>query len=229
MTKTNLKAVIPQLSPARAALAAAIAEHANADRDLRTAHEAVDKARQRAWDAQDRLAAAHARPADATGDPATAFIAGMQEGRNAGVAELVAPTKTREAAETDIQQEIDALTKTRAALDESVRERESAAVRTRNDVKGAAAEVLRVETDVGALINEAEAAAADIVARRCALLQLQSLLPPSQEKKGIDSFLAHPWLAHQLNGAFVSHPAAQSVSLAHDALLRDADAELPTS
>jgi predicted nucleic acid-binding Zn-ribbon protein len=226
MMKTNLKAVIPPRSAARAALADCIAEHDHAERDLRAAREAVDKARKRAWDAQDRLAAAHARPAEATGDPAAAFIAAMHEGREASVADLNGPANTREAEEAEMASEIQALQKTRAALDETVMERESAVVRTRNHLKDAVAEVLRIETDVARLLKEAETVTADIVARRCALLKLQSLLPASAEKTAIDLFLARPWLLQEFGGAFVSHPAAQSVSRAHNALTHDADAAL---
>jgi chromosome segregation ATPase len=225
MSKTSLK-LISERSSARAALAAAIAEHANAERDLLAAREAVDQARQRAWNVQDRLAALQERPAEATANPAVAWLAAMKEGREASIVELAGPVNARADEETAIQGEIDALSKTRAALDAAVTEREGAIVNAKGKVKDAAAQVLRVETDVARLLKEAEVAASDIVARRCALLQLRSLLPAGAEKSAIDSFLARPWLLHELNGAYVSHAAAQAVSLANDALMRDADADV---
>jgi hypothetical protein len=224
MTKPNLK-LISERSPARAALATAIAEHANAERELLAAREAVEKARDRQWDAQHRLAALQERPAEATANPAMAFISAMQAGRDADVAEL-SPVNTRADEEAAIQDEIDALRKTRAALDTAVVEREAAISYTKVAVKDAVVEVLRGETDVARLLKEAEAEAATIVARRCELLQLRSLLPAGVEKSEIASFLARPWLLHELNGAYVSHPAALAVSGTRDALMQDADADV---
>jgi predicted nucleic acid-binding Zn-ribbon protein len=225
MSNANLK-LVAERSPARVALATAIAEHSTAERDLRAAREAVEKARDRQWDAQHRLAALQERPAEATANPATAFISAMQAGRDADVAELSEPKNARAAEEADIQGEIEALRKTRAALDAFIVEREGATVNAKGRVKDAVAEVLRSETDVSRLLKEASAVASDIVARRCELLQLRSLLPLGDEKKAIDSLLARPWLIHELNNAYVSHPAAQAVSRAHAALMRDADAPL---
>jgi hypothetical protein len=225
MSKANLK-LISERSPARVALSVAIAEYADAERDLRAAREAVDKARQRAWDAQDRLVSLGGRPADATSNPAVAWLAAMKEGREASVAELEGPANTRRAAETAIQCEIEALRKTRAALDEAVTEREGAITYAKGKVKDAVAEVLRVEINVVALLKEAEAVAADIVARRCVLLKLQALLPPSDEKRAVDDFLARPWLMHERDRTHSNHPAAQAVSLAHDALMQDADSDV---
>jgi hypothetical protein len=225
MSKPHMK-LISERSPARVALATAIAEHADAERDLLVAREAVDKARERAWSAQDRLAALQERPAEATANPATAWLAAMKEGREASVLELEGSGDARKAEETAIQGEIEALRKTRAALDAVVVEREGAIAYAKGKVKDAVAEVLRSETDVGALIKEAEEAAANIVARRSMLMQLRSLLPAGAEKSAIDTFLARPWLLHELNGAFVSHPAALAVSGTRDALMQDADADV---
>ncbi|HEY8124527.1 MAG TPA: hypothetical protein VIF88_03795 [Methylocystis sp.] len=225
MKATPLK-LVAERSPARVALATALAEHANAERDHRAAREAVEKARERAWSAQDRLAALQERPAEATANPATVFLAAIQAGREPSIAELEGPANTRAAEEASIQAEITALSKTRAALDAAVTEREGAIAYAKGKIRDAVAEVLRVETDVAGLLREAEAVAADIVARRAMLMQLRSLLPVGAEKSAIDSFIARPWLIHELHGGYVSHAAAQSVSRAHDALLRDADAAL---
>ncbi len=125
MAKTNLKVEEPR-SPQREALASAIANLGRAEDDLRLARAAAGKVRDRAWAAQDRLEALRSEHQTAPANPAGAFIAAMREGRDAGVAELVAPTKTREVAEADIQREIDALTTTRAALDRAIPDREKA-------------------------------------------------------------------------------------------------------
>jgi hypothetical protein len=224
MAKTCLKITEPR-SPQREALAAAIANVAQAESDLRVARSAAGKARDRAWAAQDRLEALREEHQAATDDPAGAFIAAMQEGREAGVAELEAPTKTREAAESDVQREIDALMATRAALDKAIPDREKALADAKNKLAGAVAEVIRSEVDVAALLAEAEAVAADTVSRRSALYQLQSLLPPtSEEKAAIGQFLSRLWLRQEGS----RHPAAQAITAARDALMRDADAELPT-
>ncbi|HEY8125913.1 MAG TPA: hypothetical protein VIF88_10895 [Methylocystis sp.] len=226
MSKTaNLK-LVAERSTARIALAAAIAEHADAERGHRAALEAVEKARERAWSAEDRHAALQDRPAEATGNPAIAFISAMQGGREPSIAELEGPAKTREAEEAAITAEIAALSKTRAALDATVTEREGAIAYAKGKIRDAVAEVLRVETDVARLLKDAEAEAAAIVARRCELLQLRALLPAGAEKSAVDSFLARPWLLPELTGTFVSHPAAQAVSRDADALMRDADAAL---
>jgi hypothetical protein len=225
MSKQNLK-LVSERSPARLALASRIAEHAKAERDHRSAREAVDKARERAWDAQDRLASLQARPADATANPATAFIAAMQAGREHSVEELAGPAKAREAEEDAIAAEIEALAKMRAALDAAVIERESAIIAAKGKIKDAVAQVLRSEIDVAALLAEAEAVAADIVSRRCELMQLQSLLPASDERAAIDSFLSRPWLLHEHNRTHSAHQAAQAVTASRDALMRDADAEV---
>jgi chromosome segregation ATPase len=218
--------LVAERSPARLALASRIAEHANAERDHRAAREAVDKARERAWDAQDRFAALQARPSEATANPATAFIAAMQAGREADVAEIEGPAKQRESEEAVIQAEIDALTKTRAALDAAVTERESAVTHAKGKIKDAAAEVIRSEADIPRLLREAEAVAADIVSRRCELLELQSMLHASDERAAIDSFLSRPWLLHEHNRTHSAHQAAQAVTASRDALMRDADAKL---
>jgi hypothetical protein len=225
MKATPLK-LVSERSPARAALAAAIAEHANAERDHRSAREAVDKARERAWDAQDRLAVLQARPAEATANPGVAYITAVQEGREPSVAEIEGPAKTREAEEAAIQGEIEALVKTRAALDDAVIEREGAIIAAKGKIKDAAAEVMRSEINVAALLKEAEAAEAILVSRRCELLELQSLLPASDERAAIDSFVARPWLIHEHNRTHSTHPAAQAVTASLAALMRDADAAL---
>jgi hypothetical protein len=225
MKATPLK-LVSERSPVRVALAASIAEHANAERDHRAAREAVDKAREIAWNAQDRLAAMKARPAEATADPAAAFITAMQVGRQASVADLEGPAKAREAEEDAIQGEIESLTKMRVALDAAVIERESAIIAAKGKITDAAAQVLRSEIDVARLLEEAEAATADIVGRRCELLQLQSLLPASDERAAIDSFIARPWLIHEHDRTHSAHQAAQAVTASRDALMRDADAKL---
>ncbi|MGO9770417.1 MAG: hypothetical protein ACLPSW_12845 [Roseiarcus sp.] len=222
MAKTNLKVEEPR-SPQREALASAIANLGRAEDDLRLARAAAGKVRDRAWAAQDRLEALRSEHQTAPANPAGAFIAAMREGRDAGVAELVAPTKTREVAEADIQREIDALTTTRAALDRAIPDREKALSAAKSKLAGAVAEVLRSETDVPRLLKEAEAVAADIVAQRAMLMQLRSLLPAGAEKSAIESFIARPWLVNELNG---QHPTGQAVRAAYEALLRDADAAL---
>jgi predicted nucleic acid-binding Zn-ribbon protein len=225
MAQPNLK-LAGSRSPQREALASAIADHANAVRDHLAAREAVEKARERVWSAQDRLAALQERPAYATGNPAVAFIAAMQEGREASVGELEGPAKTREAEEAEIAAEIEALQKTRAALDAAVIEREGPIAYAKGKVRDAVAQVLRSEVNVAALLTEAEAVEADIIARRCALMQLASLLSPCAEKTALDTFLARPWIAPANHLSFSFHPEAQALAAAAEALKRDADAAL---
>ncbi|HEY8138774.1 MAG TPA: hypothetical protein VIF61_13105, partial [Methylocystis sp.] len=123
----------------------------------------------------------------------------------------------------EIAAEIEALQKTRAALAAAVIEREGAITYAKGKIKDAVAQVLRSEVNVAALLAEAETVAADILARRASLIQLLTLLPPGAEKSAVESFIARPWLANELNG---QHPAAQSVRAGYDALLRDANAAL---
>jgi hypothetical protein len=216
--------VVESRSPEREVLARAIASLAQAESDLQAARGAVTSALERTWDAQDRLGALREEHRSATDGPAGVFIAAMQGGRQASAAELEAPSKTREAAEADIQREIEALRMTRAALDTEVVERAEVLSRAKLTLDGAVAEVLRSELDVATLLAEAEAATADIIARRCALIQLQSLLPASEEKAAIDRFLARLFLRAERE--FACHPAAQALAAAAEALKRDADAAL---
>jgi len=223
MAKTSLKA---ERSPQRLALAAAIANVAQAEDDLRVARSAAGKARDRAWAAQDRLEALREEHQATSDDPAGVFIAAMVGGRDAGVLELEAPTKSRGDAEAEIQREINALKATREALDKAIPEREKALADAKSKLTGAVAEVLRSEVNVAQLVAEAEAVAADIVERRALLMMLQSLLPPCQEKSAVDQFLARKWLVHEGNGEYARHSAAAAISAARDTLMRDADVAL---
>ena len=223
MAKTSLKA---ERSPQRLALAAAIANVAQAEDDLRVARSAAGKARDRAWAAQDRLEVLREEHQAATDDPAGVFIAAMVGGRDAGVLELEAPTKSRADAEAEIQREINALKATREALDKAIPEREKALAAAKNKLTGAVSEVIRSEVDVATLLAECDAVTQDLVARRSALLTLQSLLPPSEEKSGVDQFMARLFLRPEATGEYLRHPAAAAISAARDTLMRDADVAL---
>ncbi len=225
MARTNLKVVDPR-SPQREALASAIANVAQAEDDLRVAREAVDKARERPLDAQDRLAALQEQHAGATHNHATAFLAAIQDGREPSVEEIEGPAKSREAEEAEVLREIETLAKTRAALDEVIPAREKALATAKSKLTGTVAEVIRSETDVATLLAEAEAATADLTSRRSALITLQSLLPQSEEKAAVDLFLSRLFLRPEATGEYLHHPASQAITAAREALMRDPDAAL---
>jgi chromosome segregation ATPase len=226
MSKATPLKLVSERSPQREALALAIANVAQAEGDLKVARDAAGKARDRAWAAQDRLDVLREEHQTAPANPADAFILAMRENRVAGVAELEGPAKSHQAEEAAIQAEIDALSSTRAAIAAAIPAREKALSDAKSKLAGAVAEVLRSEIDVPTLLAAAEKAEADIVSRRCALITIQSLLPPSDAKAAVDRFLARKWLLHEGNGEYARHPAAQAITAARDALMGDADAAL---
>jgi hypothetical protein len=226
MVKTNLKVVEPR-SPQREALAAAIAHLAQAEDALGVARDAKTKVRDRGWAAQDRLEALREEHRAAIDDPAAAYISAMKEGREAATLELEAPTKSRATAESEVQREIDALNATREALSEAIVDRDKAFAAAKSKVAVAVSEVMLSEIDVLQMLAQAESAAEDIVSRRCELMQLQSLLPASEEKAAIARFLSRQWLLQEYNNEHVFHHSALAIIASRDALMRDADAELP--
>ena len=145
----------------------------------------------------------------------------MNAGRDAGVAELEAPAKTRETEEAEIEREIEALGVARRVFDVAVKEGENFVWLAKRRVTDAVAEVMRTETDIAGLIAKAEAAQVEAIAHRSALLQLERLLPPGEERSSIAKFLLRPFESAN----FASHPAARAISAAFEDLSKDADAE----
>ena len=207
----------------RSRLAASIANVTQVEGDLRAARDAADKASDRVWSAQARLAELRERPDNSHADTAAAFLAAMNEGRDAGVAELEAPAKARETEKSEIEREIEALSIARRVFDDAVKEGENFVWLAQRRLTDAVAEVMRAEADIAGLIAKAEAAQVEAIAHRSALLQLERLLPPGEERSSITKFLLRP-----LESAnFASHPAARAISAAFEDLSKDADAPLP--
>jgi hypothetical protein len=223
MAKTSLKA---ERSPQRLALAAIIANLARAEADAKAAREAAAKARDRKWELDDRLDALRQQHQAAPISPAEAYIAASRAGHDVGLAELEAPIASRAAAEADLQREIDALTKTRNILEEAASKLGEVIPATKRKVEESVAEVLRSEIDAAPLLAEAEAAQSVVVEKRCALMQLASLLPHGDQKETIDRFLGRQWLLPVGVPGFAHHPAAQAIAASREALMRDADAAL---
>jgi hypothetical protein len=226
MSKATPLKLVSERSPQREALAAAIANAERAEADAKAAREAAVKARDRKWEVDDRLEALRQQHQAAPISPAEAYIAATRAGHDVGLAELEAPTKARAAAEADLQREIDALTKTRHILEEAASNLGEVISATKRKVEEAVAEVLRSEVDAAPLLAEAEAAQSVVVKRRCALIQLASLLPHGEEKAKIDRFLGRQWLSAVGVPGFAHHPAAQAIAASREALMRDADAAL---
>jgi len=206
----------------REALAHAIDELAAAERAANDAIAAHAAAHERLWAARNRLDAIREANAAAPQEAGDAFLAAHRAGREASVAELTREDEERATVEAAAAHEIAALTKAREALEASLAHRRAAVERTRRRVDDAVRCVVATESDAPLLLRAAERAAAEIVARRSALLALAALLPAGESRQSIDEFLARPWLMGEVDGSCTDHDAAMAwrdfgAALAHDA------------
>ena len=223
MAKTNLK-LASSRDGSREALAAAIDDEAVARKNLDDARSAAEKARGLVWAAEDRLAALREDAAQA--QPAGALIASLAAG-NADIAELERPQVETSAKLEGAEQEVSAWRRAREAADNEIAPREKALQKAQRRIKDAVEEVMRT-VDIDAIIARAERARDTLIAERCRLAQICEALPWfSEERKAVESFLSHPFLAHEAGDGWKDHAAVEPWRAAVDALHRDPDAALP--
>jgi hypothetical protein len=211
--------------PSRAELAAAIAAAETARRNLEIARVAADKAENRVFEAREKLEVLRARePANASPD---SMLESLAAGAAFDVLELEMPDAEARAREEKAERDIAAWRHARDIAERAIPDRELAVQRADRKVEIAARAVVGAAFDADQMIVEAEEAAASIVEKRIILLHLRTLLEDGDDRKAIDNFLARPWLSHEFNCAWQTHPVLDPYRAAYAALTRDAAAPMP--
>jgi hypothetical protein len=227
MTVVNLKpaAKAPDASgPGRKNLAAAIALHAGARRDLRIADEAASLAAQKCWEAQSRLEKLR-EGGEPSGSRADKFIASIAAGAPCDTVvlerSLVEARSKISAAENDSN----VWDQTREECDLAAREKEAGVAVARDRVERCACVVIANPETVNRLGDELEALHAEIIERRSELRFLARKgvndLPRSLKDR-IDRLLWRDLLGMESTSASAAWEAA------YNALMSDAEAELPS-
>ncbi len=219
------KAPAPLRDPSRAALAEAIEDASTARKNLDDARAAATNAERHVWRASERLDAFR-KEAGHIGRSED-FIASLASGVAFDVLEIDRPEADARAKVEAAEQELAAWRRARDVAQGLIPDRKHVLEYAERRVVTAVAEVIRAAVDIDRLIREADEAAAMIVVKRAALMQLRNILPDGAEREAIREFLARPWLAHEGNGRWKNHASVQSLSDAFQTLSQDADAELP--
>jgi hypothetical protein len=160
---------LPDRDPARSKLAAAIALHAAAARDLRVAEQAVSLAEERLWEAQARLEAIRKAPDAPSGALASAFIESISAGAPCGTVVLERSSVESRAKLVAAENEAAVWDETRQECEIAVRAKEAAVVTAKERVERAARIVLSNSENVARLLDGIEEMQTEVINRRVAL------------------------------------------------------------
>jgi hypothetical protein len=160
---------LPDRDPARAKLAAAIALHAGARRDVRVADEAASLAAQRCWDAQSRLEELRRESAAPTSARADAFIASVSAGAPCGTETIERSSISAHAKIREAENEFAVWQETRQECDLAAREKEDAVVAAKERVEKTARMIVTNSETVARLLDGVEEMTAEVINRRVAL------------------------------------------------------------
>lgn len=226
MTKSNLKLVTPQRSPERAELAGAIEHVAAADHNVEAIRAAVERANDMVSAASERLDNARAEVAEAKEAQAARLIASATSG------EPLAPDTTLRAArlkEIEAADDLDAARDALALIEARLDDPETDHRRAKDRLERAVEAVFLSEVD--RLIEEAREAQRKVAEKRAVLQAIAANVDAFRQleaRKKIQSFFADTAfsLTHFYD-AWKSSPAAKPWLDVRDALLKDADRELP--
>jgi hypothetical protein len=208
----------------RKALAAAIALHAGAKRDLRVADESASLAAQRCWQAQSVLDELRKVP-EPKGSLAAAFTSSVAADAPCETAVLQRSGVDARAQIVSAENEFSIWDQTREECDLAAREKESGVAVARDRVERCACVVIANPETVNRLGDELEALHAEIIERRSELRFLARKgvndLPRSLKDR-IDRLLWRDLLGMESTSASAAWEAA------YNALMSDAEAGLPS-
>ncbi len=211
----------PVSDPNRKALAAAIALHAGARRDVRVADEAASLAAQRCWDAQSRLEELR-KAVEPSGALAAEFTASVGAGNPCGTAVLERSAVDVRAKITAAENDARIWDETRRECDLAAREKEDAAADAKERVEKTARVVVCNSEMVPRLVDSLEALQAEVIARRVALQFIWSRALNGELSRP-DSGRIESLLRQDLTG-WESHPVHGVWRAAFDNLLEDSNA-----
>lgn len=162
-----MKPILPR-DPNRKALAAAIALHAGARRDVRIADEAASLAAQRCWDAQSRLEELR-KAVEPSGALAAEFISSVGAGNPCAVTVLERSSVEARAKITAAENDASIWEQARGECDVAAREKEDAVAAAKERVEKAARVVVANSEMVTRLMDDLEALQAEVIEKRAGL------------------------------------------------------------
>jgi hypothetical protein len=226
MAKESLKLVSSSSaprSPAREALARAIAEATAARAALEEAHGAAIAATRKEIAAEEKLAALREKAGDA-GSP-DALIRALASGHG-NAFDWASPQAEARAAIAASEKEIEVWQRSREVALAEIPARQEALEKAARRVDLAAREVVCAEVNVMRLIAELEEMQKAVVDRRLLFLHIDRLLPDGPDRAALAEFMARPWLKEERSGSWEFSEVAKARRAAFDALKANPDAEL---
>jgi hypothetical protein len=214
-------------NPHRAELAVAIAAAESAKQSLVTARKAANTAETRRWAAQGRLEELQKLTAGSPSPDDQTMEALAAAGSDFDILAHQMPDAEARAGEEKAEKEIAAWRAAQKNAEKIIPDRQEEVEQAARNVAKAARAVIAKSFDVGALLSEAEAAAASVVEKRTRLMYIRPFLDDEADSQAISSFLSRSWLIHEGSEAWKGHPLIVAHRAAHEALLQDAEAPLP--
>jgi hypothetical protein len=221
----DMKPLPDRRDPARAALATAIALEGGARRDLKVAEDAVELAAERCWRAQSALDELSKVVAAPSGALAAEFISSVGAGNPCGTAVLERSGVDARAKMAAAENDVRVWEQTRDECAQVSRSKEAAALQEKSRVERCAREVIANSATAMRLMDDLETRQAEIIARRVALQFIWSKALNSELAQSDEERMAR-LLRQDLSG-HTQHPARGAWQAAFDALMTDAEAELP--
>lgn len=226
---------LPDRDPARSKLASAIALEAGARRDLKVAEQAAGLAASRYYEAQSKLDELRNEPPAPSGSLAAEFISSVGAGNPCNVAVLERSSVESRAQMTAAENEATVWNETRQECEIAVRTKEAAVVAAQERAQKAARIVLANSETITRLMEGVEEMTAKVINRRVALRYilfsgLNGELLEADRARIEDLFKADRLPAgfnSAYNSGWEQHPVHQKWGAALEALMTDAEAELP--
>ena len=225
MTLVNLKLAAKAPDQNRKALAAAIALHAGAKRDLRVADESASLAAQKCWQAQAQLDELRKVP-EPKGSLAAAFTSSVAAGAPCETAVLQRSGVDARAQIAAAENDARIWQETLEECDLAAKEKEASVVEARENIERAARVIICGSTHVARLVDELAGLQSEVVSRRAALRFIWG--------KGVNGELPRPLvesvqrvLQRDLLG-MESTPASAAWNAVFNELMTNSEAELPT-
>ena len=167
MTMRGMKPILER-EPNRKALAAAIALHAGARRDVRVADEAASLASQRLWEAQAALEELR-KMVEPSGAFAAEFTASVGAGNPCGTAVLERSGIDARAKMTAAENDVNVWNQTHEECDLAARQKEDAVAESKERLERAARVVICSADNTAKLVDDLSVLQAEIIEKRSAL------------------------------------------------------------
>jgi hypothetical protein len=225
MTLVNLKPAAKAPDQNRKALAAAIALHAGAKRDLRVADESASLAAQRCWQAQAQLDELRKVP-EPKGSLAAAFTSSVAADAPCETAVLQRSGVDARAQIVSAENEFSIWDQTREECDLAAREKEAAVATARDRVERAARAVICNSKYVARLIDELTALQSEVVNKRSVLRFIWRASCNGELERPLSEQVERV-LRQNIDG-LESTPASAAWSAAFNELITNPEAELPS-